>query len=779
MKKKSLIIALLLLVVGFFSLSIYQKTAFADDKQEGVNVQEVTKDVDTLYKNYQNNSFDLMTKEKTGFNGLKKAISNFSGTIKTFTWEFTKGLGQFNAEMVKMLFSLDIIEPIRGPMQNLTAVIATNMLSVAGTVGISFVALIMGIKFIGEQRFKQFIRVFVMTILIFVGLSILKNASANDSLFTTLFNIDKQVETQFVNVNPVIGDSSIPVKEQKGGELEDSKSRLTSAGDLIASRVFFTNVYEPYLLVNYGTTNLDSIRKKKVEYDGNEYDRINILLDNDISDETGEKIHEEVTNYETDELKNKTVQHYNNLKNTFFLGFYFVVNLIQTAAFFILCFIRIVISVMQVFLLPVLPLLLFAGLFLTEMNVFINYGKGFGMTIFIKSMTSFACILFATFLSFGFQMSNSVDNPWRKILTIVIYLLAPLGIYFFRYFLAGLFTGQVTAGSAIAFATHPFSTNKLMRDNYKRKRKEARDYQKAQKEKQRDINRQKRELKRRRGEQDIGLKQPDIKRKENRSNLRKEMQQKPQHKSANNREKLQQKLEGLHKQSQEAENQELANKIRQRKRKPMDAAAQKIGSELRTANENLRAQAEQSESRTELKGRRRRSGSSSKRYAASNTYENSSTPSNKPRRQGQKINYEERQQQLEHGRKTNPKSVARKVGQRQASTSVTPKANSSSRLRTQSGNSSSARRAPSVRKKMNAVQQVIKNNPAQVVQTEVIEEVPNTPNVLTRVERRTSARAPLKRQATSRTHDGSPQVIRREVKRKKVKSRPVQQGKQK
>ncbi|WP_172864190.1 hypothetical protein, partial [Enterococcus faecalis] len=41
-----------------------------------------------------------------------------------------------------------------------------------------------------------------------------------------------------------------------------------------------------------------------------------------------------------------------------------------------------IIAVIQLFLLPLLPLLLFAGLFLTETNVFANYFKTFGMTIF-------------------------------------------------------------------------------------------------------------------------------------------------------------------------------------------------------------------------------------------------------------------------------------------------------------------------------------------------------------------------------------------------------------
>ncbi|NRE00932.1 hypothetical protein DBN69_15055, partial [Enterococcus faecalis] len=111
---------------------------------------------------------------------------------------------------------------------------------------------------------------------------------------------------------------------------------------------------------------------------------------------------------------------------------------IQTVVYFLLSFLRLIIAVIQLFLLPLLPLLLFAGLFLTETNVFANYFKTFGMTIFMKGMVGFATIFFASFLSLGFQLSNQTENVWQKILTILIYLLTPLGLYVFRKFFANL-----------------------------------------------------------------------------------------------------------------------------------------------------------------------------------------------------------------------------------------------------------------------------------------------------------------------------------------------------
>lgn len=51
---------------------------------------------------------------------------------------------------------MDIITAIKQPIMNLTSSIATNMLGIAGTIGIAFVFVILGVKFIGQQRYKRF-----------------------------------------------------------------------------------------------------------------------------------------------------------------------------------------------------------------------------------------------------------------------------------------------------------------------------------------------------------------------------------------------------------------------------------------------------------------------------------------------------------------------------------------------------------------------------------------------------------------------------------------------
>lgn len=576
-----------LLLLGCLFFCLQGSTVYADqmndgvgvtetDRSEGENandkveVKEVTTDVDQLYKNYKENSFELMTNEYKGMNPLKKLSYNVAGVMKNFVWSGVKMLGEFNASMVEFLFELDIISAIRAPIQNLTQKIADNMLSIAGTIGISFSAVMMAIKYAGEARMKQALRVFLMTILIFTGLSALKDTGTNKNVFDFLFSLDSTVETAFVKVNPVLTTEEEQNYETKETEEVTAEKKVETAGKLMAARVFYSNVYEPYLLLNYDTTNLDKIREHKVKYKGKEYDRINLLLDNDLGTKTGEKIHDKVTEYEADTLKNKNVQYYNSWKNTAFALFYFVVNLVQTVVYFVLSMFRLIIGTMQLFLVPMLPFLLFLGLFLITMNVFGNYVKVFGILTFLKGMTGFACILFSSFLSYGFQLSSTQDDPWKKILLIIVYLFAPLGIYLFRGFLGSLFTGRVGVRGALAFAGNPFSTEAKLRREAKQRLKERQEARKAQKRKERENARKRRERQRNRGG-GSDVRMPQTAKQAPRSAFRRESAQQPRHKAPNSMERMAQKAKDLHNQAKQAEEQSQERM----QRTAMDKQAQK------------------------------------------------------------------------------------------------------------------------------------------------------------------------------------------------------------
>ncbi|EOS8059157.1 hypothetical protein DW614_RS12005 [Enterococcus hirae] len=796
--------------MGCFFLWKTPLTGYADQYNDGVGVTEtnetekkdevkqnpVTTDVDKIYDTYKDNSFELMTKEKEGsFLGkIPAAIANSSGVFKSFVWSGVKMLGSFNASMVEFLFDMDVVSNIRESVQKFTSNIATNMLGIAGTIGISFTAIVMFVKFAGEGQLKKSFFVFLMTILVFTGLVILKDPKANNQLFNLAFSLDSTVETAFLKTTPVLTtEEEEKYNQASENEEETADQKLTTAGETIAARVFYSNVYEPYLLLKYGTTDVNAIRKHKVSYNNKDYDRINLLLDNDVDTSNGEKIHEKATDYEADKLKNKHIQYYNNWTNVGYAFFYLVVNLIQTVVYFVLAMFRIVTGVMQVFLIPLFPILLFISLFKTELNAFYNYAKAFGILTALKSMAGFTCILFTSFLSFGFQLSVKEHDPWKKIMIILVYLLAPLGIYFFRTFLGSLFTGRVTARNALAFATNPFSTERRMRRAAKEQQKERREQAKKRRQEEKEKQKRTQQERRNKGKTGENIKQPKNAQGQKRSVYRRESSStsnQPRHKAPGTMDKMAQRANDLHERAREAERQEQAKAQEQRIRRPLDKGIEEVRRLLRKENQgsddlNARSKAEEVGSphryrpsgmtvvplvsrvrkqgekvkhtpRTDVNERKRRNGQSSHKRKQQYSYGVDKNMVKARRKQGNN-----HQQQ--------PKQATRQIpGQKQRLT-VPTSIHRESQTRQRVGNQGGGIRRPaSVRNQMARVDRVTKQmTPISVPKNSTKQvKVPNMPKEpVSRTERRQMKR-PTK-YPKSESNDLNRTKIRREIKPRK------------
>lgn len=799
-----------LLIVGCFFLWKTPLTSYADQYNDGVGVTEtnetekkdevkqnpVTTDVDKIYDTYKDNSFELITKEKEGsFLGkIPAAIANSSGVFKSFVWSGVKMLGSFNASMVEFLFDMDVVSNIRESVQKFTSNIATNMLGIAGTIGISFTAIVMFVKFAGEGQLKKSFFVFLMTIFVFTGLVILKDPKANNQIFNLAFSLDSTVETAFFKTTPVLTtEEEEKYNQASENEEETADKKLTTAGETIAARVFYSNVYEPYLLLNYGTTDVNAIRKHKVSYNNKDYDRINLLLDNDVDTSNGEKIHEKATDYEADKLKNKHIQYYNNWTNVGYAFFYLVVNLIQTVVYFVLAMFRIVTGVMQVFLIPLFPILLFISLFKTELNAFYNYAKAFGILTALKSMAGFTCILFTSFLSFGFQLSVKEHDPWKKIMIILVYLLAPLGIYFFRTFLGSLFTGRVTARNALAFATNPFSTELRMRRAAKEQQKERREQAKKRRQEEKEKQKRTQQERRNKGKTGENIKQPKNAQGQKRSVYRREASftsNQPRHKASGTMDKMAQRANDLHERARETERQEQAKAQEQRIRRPFDKGAEEVRRLLRKENQgsdnlNARSKAEETGSPyryrpsgmtvVPLVSRVRRQGEKIKHTPRTDVNE-------RKRRNGQSSH--KRKQQYSHGVDKNSvkarqkqgngnqqqsKQATRQIpGQKQRVT-VPTSIHRESQTRQRVGNQGGGIRRPaSVRNQMARVDRVTKQMPPISVPKNSTKQakVPNMPKeTISRTERRQMKR-PIK-PPKSESNALNRTKIRREIKPRK------------
>lgn len=478
-----------------------------DKKKEDTNVSINDKTPpasDTeLYSRYKDNSFQLMTKEATSLTGLKASIQNLSGGLKEFIWAGIANTGRFNTAMVGMLFSFDLDTKIKQPILNITASMASGMLSIASSIGIIAVTLIMVFKYIAEQKVRSAFFVFLTTIGIFTTLVCFSSSTRNESISSYVVDIDNKVESTFVTVNPTFSEETKIDTTNK-----NSEQSLKSASDLIKAKVFRTSIYEPYLIFNYGTSNEKKIREKKVEISGSEYDRIGVLLDNDGDTKNNQEIHEKTVQYESDKLKNKVISYKNNFSLVGQGIFYLVLNIIQMVIYFVLCILRLILVLLRWLLFPLVPVVLLLGMFNTGINVFKNSAKGFITVIGLKAVVSFAMMFVASYMSFGYSMASEINNPYEKIITICIYLITPIGLYFFRSIIGQMLTGTLKASDLNAVVRHPIRTANRMNRASKEQAKLAKERRKDLKEQAKKRKKEEEERKEKDGKSGEDTKQP-------------------------------------------------------------------------------------------------------------------------------------------------------------------------------------------------------------------------------------------------------------------------------
>lgn len=423
-----------------------------------------------LYQRYQDNSFQILTKEATSLLGVKAALLNVGGTLKEIVWAGVLNTGKANAVMVHFLFSYDLDSAIKTPIVNLTASMADGMLTIASSLGILSVALILMFKFVAEQQFRQVLRTFFMTIGVFTGLVLFSNSNNNDSLASKVVDIDNYVEAQFVKVNPVFTSQETTTIDQS-----------YDSADVISAKIFRTNVYEPYLLFMYGTANEATIRKESVSYKKSEYDRISLLLDNDSDTKENEKLVNAVTKYEAETLNNQTISWQNNLNLVIQGIFYLLLNIVQGFIYFVLCVLRLMLVLLRWLLFLFMPILLLFSLFNTQVNAFTQGGKGFVTVVGFKALVSFALVFVASYMSLGYEMSSSIDDPILKMITILLYLVTPFGVYFFRTLILKMVTGQLSLNDTGRILRNPYKASKTMNRASKEQAKLTKQQRKQQK----------------------------------------------------------------------------------------------------------------------------------------------------------------------------------------------------------------------------------------------------------------------------------------------------------
>lgn len=474
MKKKCLLFLVLLFsFIGFSASNPIQaeaKTevmyvAVSEEKGFPVVNKPPAEDKDEIYRRYEQNSFSLMNKEfKSRLNKINEFRQNMDSMIKNWMWSAASGVGRFNARMVKGLFSLDLATQVKEPFQELSLDLANSLVNVATTFGLVMVAFFMVLKYATTGQFFEAVKIFGLAILTMISFAIFTDPKGNELFFDGVISIDHQLEKALAGVNPNFkpeGQTHFVPGQNVGEEGEEDDNDLANR---LAAEVFYNNVYVPYLYMQYGTADEEEIREQAVEYNGQSFDRIGALLDNDSASEAQVAFVEDITDYEVDELGN-TNPIYTNAFRWINLAFlYLITNALQFFIYGLLGIVRIAFQFLLVAIPVFFPIALLFAMLIQGKDVLGSYFKGLGTIMFIKGGISLLMVIFMSYVTLAYSvMNNHTTDPLDRIITFIAWILAPPFLWTFRRFLGIIFTPGPYASKLSRMGTalrHPIQANR-------------------------------------------------------------------------------------------------------------------------------------------------------------------------------------------------------------------------------------------------------------------------------------------------------------------------------
>ncbi|EDO1218671.1 TPA: hypothetical protein IQC28_002781 [Listeria monocytogenes] len=437
--------------------------------EETINDKPVSSDPVTLYNEYENFSFPLMTKDTGSLNPVTQASASMAIAAKNGTWEATKFVGLLNAKATGFLFDFDAMKPIRQPILDITNEMANSLLGVATTLGVMALAVIMIIKFAMEQNFKQVMLVFFMAVLVVASIVTMGNPDRSKAIMNVATDLDTAVAGAFMS---------------NSSALEDGKeSSYTSPGVKVASNIFKANVFIPYLINNYGTSDINTINKKKIEYNKKEYSRLSLLMNNGDSEKLGDDFVSDVAKIEADTLNNKNVAWKKSMSTAIINIFFLLLNIIQFIIYFALFLLKSMLGFLLLFMFPLSILILLFSMFSSQLNPFKNIGKGYITVMLFKGAVSFLAVFYTSYMMIAYRTSDEYNNVFIKIIVILLYVVLPMILYIWRTFLLTLIIGLVTGQNAaphrlVEQLRHPLRSSADARQERKERARERKNEEK-------------------------------------------------------------------------------------------------------------------------------------------------------------------------------------------------------------------------------------------------------------------------------------------------------------
>ena len=239
MKKK--VSFLLLFTVLLVFLPSTQDLVFADDGKE---VQRASQE-------YGESRYDLMTyADDSWYEWVDKTGTAAVSSIKNFLWQINIVITQITLMIIYQMFSLDIVELTKDSIMEIASGTAGSLMTNLGMFAFAVACFGIVIRAYLQQNWQAFFKIVTLVV---ISMALLFSISSEKFNYVDLaHSVSVSFENAVMQVNPSLTDST-NYEVSEGGDIGHQVSVE------VENKAFNALLYKPYLLLQYGTTDEETI----------------------------------------------------------------------------------------------------------------------------------------------------------------------------------------------------------------------------------------------------------------------------------------------------------------------------------------------------------------------------------------------------------------------------------------------------------------------------------------------------------------------------------------
>lgn len=426
MKKK--VSFLLLFTILLVFLPSTEELVFAEDGEEQRESQE-----------YGESRYDLMTyADDSWYEWVDKTGTAAVSSIKNFLWQINIVITQITLMIIYQMFSLDIVELTKDSIMEIASGTAGALITNLGMFAFAIACFGIVIRAYLQQNWQAFFKIVTLVV---ISMALLFSISSEKFNYVDLAHgISVSFENAVMQVNPSLTDSTNYEVAQDGNIGQQVSVE-------VENKAFDALLYKPYLLLQYGITDEQTINDEG-SLNGEE-SRIEEYLKANPATEDGMELRQDIAEREFNEIQNENIFAGNAFKiSAYIMGTIFS-TIIQAIVFFFLALMRIMLQFAFVFVLLLVPFILFMSIFPTFEGLVNQYLKGAFMLVIFKAITVFLVLVSTSFITLSYEMVNMSDDIYYRIFIQTIFSISIIFMYMKRQFMIDMLNGATPSLSGM------------------------------------------------------------------------------------------------------------------------------------------------------------------------------------------------------------------------------------------------------------------------------------------------------------------------------------------